>query len=76
MQLSEQLQLLRLEDHIQRMHQRSKGFGGETMTFRPVLTGIDNVMQIAVLEEFGIVVVLVGEFRKFSRLVSTIQLKR
>ena len=40
------------------------GFGGETKTFRLVLTGIGNVMQMAVLEEFGIFVVLVGEFGK------------
>ncbi|CAI2166631.1 17036_t:CDS:10 [Funneliformis geosporum] len=37
------------------------GFGGETKTFRPVLTGIGNVMQMAVLEEFGIFVVLVDK---------------
>ncbi len=46
------------------------GFGGETKTFRPVLSGIGNVMQMAVLEEFGIFVVLVGEFRKIVRLIS------
>ncbi|GET57652.1 putative GDP/GTP exchange factor Rom2p [Rhizophagus irregularis DAOM 181602=DAOM 197198] len=37
------------------------GFGGETKTFRPVLTGIGNVMQMAVIEVFGIFVVLVDK---------------
>ena len=46
------------------------GFGGETKTFRPVLTGIGNVMQMAVLEEFGIFVVLVGKLRKIVCLVT------
>jgi hypothetical protein len=46
------------------------GFGGETKTFRPVLTGIGNVMQMSVLEEYGIFVVLVGEFRIIVRSIA------
>lgn len=42
------------------------GFGGETKTFRPVLTGIGNVMQMAVIEVFGIFVVLVGRYKNYK----------
>jgi hypothetical protein len=42
------------------------GFGGETKTFRQVLSGIGNVMQMAVIEEFGIFVVLVGKYNNYK----------
>jgi RHO1 GDP-GTP exchange protein 1/2 len=36
------------------------GFGGEMKTFQKVLT-IGNVSQMAVLEDYGIFIVLVGK---------------
>ncbi|CAG8531735.1 8249_t:CDS:10 [Cetraspora pellucida] len=44
------------------------GFGGEVRTFKQVLT-VSNVTQMAVLEDFGIFVVLCGEYLQIEAII-------